>query len=63
MIRFILKNRFKDPYCSEVIETIKTIDVDIPELESQLKKGGIQPDQFDLTDLIGVEVLKTSNKG
>lgn len=56
MIRFILKHRhgFDGHGC----ESLYTLDVDVPELERQLIRGGfdIAEGRFELVELVGAEV-------
>ena len=56
MVRFILKRKV----CNSVIEceNFETIDCEIPELEEKLTQGGYGEQGFDVTNLIGYEVIQ-----
>ena len=55
-LRFILKRRvLHGSGCA--YESFETIEVDVPELRDRLLRGGLDESQYDVTDLIGVEVL------
>lgn len=58
MIRFILKRRMDNSYDC-VSAHFETVDVDVPELEAMLRRGGqnIGGPGYDITELVGVEVL------
>jgi hypothetical protein len=62
MLRFILKRRIKDNVSTLEYENFYTLDVDCPELERHLLRGGCGEDMYDYTDLIGVEILETEQK-
>lgn len=57
MIRFIIKRRIDNMYDC-VTENFETLDVDVPELEEALKRGGkmIGGPGYDISELVGVEV-------
>lgn len=58
MLRFVLSNRATvDESGREVLATIYTVDADVPLLEQALASGGMNGARFDLTTLVGVEVL------
>lgn len=57
MIRFILKRKHKadpDPGCGTV--ALETLDVQVPELEKVLRRGGVSQYSYDITELVGAEV-------
>jgi len=56
MLRFILKNTYSCELTGDSGEILKTIDIDLPLLEEELKKGGFGENGFDKTELIGVEI-------
>ncbi len=57
MIRFILKRKVKnDPDPASGTELLETLDVDVPELEAALKRGGVSQYAYDISELVGVEV-------
>lgn len=57
MLRFIVVNRFKCQVSGCESTRYETIDVDVPELEDRLRRGGSGENGYDVTDLVGVEVL------
>ena len=57
MIRFIMKRSTKDELSGATHETLHTLDVDAPEVEEVLTKGGMSQDGYDFYSLVGVEVL------
>lgn len=60
MLRFILKCKQGDQTCGRLDwEDIYTIDVDVPALETVLRKGGRSQYGYELHELVGVEVLNT----
>lgn len=61
MLRFILKRSDCHSFTHELFETHYTIDVDVPEIESALSRGG-QGDGYEIHQLIGVEII-TAEKG
>jgi len=56
MIRFILRDEAK-LLCGLKDETFRTIDLDVPELENQLLRGGYDGDCYQRTKLLAVEIL------
>ena len=58
MIRFVLENRWKNGLSGAEGGSIRTLDIDVPELEQLLISGGHSESSYDLTDLIGVEILQ-----
>lgn len=57
MIRFILKNEYKCQHTGFQRETIYTIDDSLTDLEAALTKGGWSENGYDMTTLLGVEVI------
>lgn len=58
MLRFVVRRKQKDSLVSGAEwETLETIDVDLPELERRLEQGGFGDSGYDVTELVGVEVL------
>jgi hypothetical protein len=61
MLRFVLKRKTNDVYSGAVFSTVFTIDANVPDLESALSRGGYGAEQgYDLTELVGVEVLRAA---
>lgn len=60
MLRFIVKRRTNDCYSGAMFSNLQTIDVDVPALESALDRGGYGEQGYDLTELVGVEVLRAA---
>lgn len=63
MLRFILKHEWSDRHSGAAGANFRTVDVDVPELESVLKEGGSGMDEYSMNTLLGVEVLATTPKG
>ncbi len=57
MIRAVLRRRWADKISGASTDQLFTLDFDCPELEEALLKGGYGESGFDMTDLVGVEVL------
>lgn len=60
-LRFILKRNIKDQYNGCEHEHLQTLDLEVPELEEALSGGGRGENGYDITSLLGVEIL--TNKG
>lgn len=58
MVRLIIRNRYKESGCQEYI-THGTLDIDAPELEALLNRGGYGEDRFETHDVIDAQVLST----
>ena len=56
MLRFILKNKYSCEISGNSGERYETIDIDVPELEKILIRGGFGESGYDKTELIGVEL-------
>lgn len=56
MIRFILKRRVRDNVSGYDETSIHSVDIDVPELEALLSRGGSGENGFDFTALYGVEL-------
>jgi hypothetical protein len=59
MLRIILKRQIKEG--GLLSEGFETMDVDMPELEEKLKRGGFSENSYDYTTLVGIET--DINKG
>lgn len=58
MIRFIMKRRWRrDDEAGASGEQFVTFLADVPELEQHLRAGGKSQFGFDVTDLVGAEVV------
>ena len=57
MIRFILKNTYKDPSNESVTDRFITLDADVPNVEQELKGGDCGEVGYDITTLIGIELI------
>jgi hypothetical protein len=57
VIRFILRNQRRDEYSRATVDCLFTIDGDVVALEQALRRGGYGESGYDLTSLVGVEVL------
>ena len=56
MIRFILRRETLNEI-HMATETYRTIDIEVEELEELLNRGGHGEDSFDITHLVGCELL------
>ena len=56
MVRFILKRTVCDQHTNYIHEGFETIDIDVPQLEELLNRGGLGRG-FDETKLEGVELI------
>jgi hypothetical protein len=61
MIRFVLRRHTADRHSGAKRSEIETLDVECPELEKVLTRGGYDQDSYDFTLLEGAEVR--INKG
>lgn len=57
MLRFILKNKWRDGASGAEGEDLRTIDIDVPDLQDALTVGGYGESSYEMAALIGVEVL------
>lgn len=57
MIRFIVEQHSYDFNSGQEQKKIQTFDLDVPELESLLNRGGSGPSGFESWRLVGVEVI------
>lgn len=57
MLRFIIREKWKDGFSGAEGERIRTLDVDVPELQDALTIGGYSEHSYDIANLVGVEVL------
>jgi len=62
MIRFIVKCERKN-IDSPVITTLHSIDVDVPEIERVLRRGGYDQRSYEYWKLEGVELLELKGEG
>lgn len=56
MIRFILKREVSDRYSGAEYEQLYTVDVNVPELERELTRGGLSQEAYEIVSLVGAEV-------
>ncbi len=57
MLRFILRRKVVDRISGMENVTYRTLDIDVPELESRLNNGGYGENGCDITSLLGVEIM------
>jgi hypothetical protein len=57
MLRFIIQNQRQDNHIGLGLTDYYTLDIDVPELEAALTRGGHGEMGFDLHSLMGVEIL------
>ena len=57
MLRFIIQNQREDKHIGLGLTDYYTLDIDVPELEDALTRGGHGEMGFDLHSLMGVEIL------
>jgi hypothetical protein len=62
MLRAILRQRVKDGANGAVSESLHTIDFDNYELEEALTAGGCNETGYDITELMGVEIILPPRK-
>ena len=55
MLRFIVKNEFLDSTTQQYSEGYTTLDIDVPELEELLKRGGYGNGGYEQHTLIGID--------
>jgi len=64
VIRFIIKRKVLDRHSECESERFETLDVDVPELEAVLLRGGTGMNEHDISHLVGVEIRReASNAG
>ena len=65
MIRYILKIRSCDGNCGQQSESVEftTIDGDAAEVERRLRSGGRGPMGFEITELVGVQIIDEATDG
>ena len=63
MIRFIVRRKRKDDPFSAGYESLETFIADVPILQEALLRGGTSQDGYDLTELVGVEVVTSVGGG
>jgi hypothetical protein len=59
MLRFVIKRTIHHEDMQYHTEMLQTIDLDLPEIEYILTRGGSGNGGFDESQLVGVEVLGT----
>ncbi len=59
MIRFIFARRVKNSHNGAETDFFETFDMDIPELENIIARGGQSETGYDITELVGIEVRET----
>lgn len=57
MLRFILRNKRRDSCNGLETDGLYTLDIDVPELEAALCRGGSGESGYDYHELEGVEVV------
>lgn len=57
MLRFIIKNKWRDGASGAEGEDLRTLDIDVPDLQDALTVGGYGESGYDMASLVGVEVL------
>lgn len=57
MLRAILRRRMRDAISGCEHESLFTMDLEIPELEEQLRKGGFGESGYEVIELVGMEAL------
>lgn len=57
MLRFIIKHKWRDAISGAEDEYLRTIDIDLPELQDALTVGGYGEHGYDMATLVGVEIL------
>lgn len=57
MIRFILKRKTSSRHSGLETEDFETLDVECGLLQAALQRGGHGMDEYDHTELVGVEIL------
>ena len=60
MIRFIMRSAFKDGHSGCEGSSLVTLDVEVGELESLLRSGGMGLSGYQRIELVGVEILDSS---
>ncbi|MBM3299185.1 MAG: hypothetical protein FJY85_04445 [Deltaproteobacteria bacterium] len=63
MLRAILKRKQADMISGAQWERLYTFDFDSPELERELQSGGRGDTGYDLTELVGIEMLHSITEG
>jgi hypothetical protein len=57
MLRFVMQISRLDGNTGLKTKGIKTIDIDVPILQSLLTQGGLSESSYEVTDLYGIEIL------
>ena len=61
MLRFVIKRTVHNEDIAYHSEGLKTVDMEIPELEKLLDSGGCGNGGYEQSQLVGVEILPASN--
>lgn len=62
MLRAILRQKVKDGANGALSESLHTIDFDNYDLEEALTSGGYNETGYDMTELVGIEVILPPRK-
>lgn len=57
MLRFIFRRTVKDEFNGLETTRLVTLDIDVPEVENVLTRGGSSEAGYDFTDIEDIEVL------
>jgi hypothetical protein len=63
MLRFVIRRKMLDRGSSLASEGLETVDAECPELERVLLGGGTGMDSYDHREIVGAEVLPSSERG
>jgi hypothetical protein len=63
MLRFIVSKNWKDNVSGAEGQSFETIDGDIETLERCLTSGGFGEDAYEHYHLVGVEIIKITDRG
>lgn len=61
MIRFIIKREIKDNNNGMESVEYETIVIDVPELQKILLRGGSGPSGYDMSSLVGFEIMASAS--
>lgn len=62
MLRFIIQTKFKDGHTGCEVTSFETIDIDAPDLEKLLDRGGNGNGGYLVSSLAGVEILEETER-
>jgi hypothetical protein len=57
MIRFILRDRYKDSRNGLETDSLSTLDAEVPDLECLLLAGGLAENGYEIHEVIAAEVF------